>query len=92
MFMRTETLARRYVALPTLRTKIRTQGRLQSWVADRVHLSNPQMSLVVSGKRTVSEVHAHVIAALLEVDVNDVFQICSEEHNIGSRELEGVAA
>lgn len=68
------TCGNRFRAKPELTAAIEDQGRRYVWLADRVGISTPLLSLALSGKRTVSHDVAARIASELAVSFATVFE------------------
>jgi hypothetical protein len=62
-------------ATPALRTQISAQGRRFDWVAARLGRSKSYVSKVVSGRLTVPESDARVLAALLDGELGVLFDL-----------------
>lgn len=65
----------RYRALPALRATIRAQGRHQGFLARALRLSESHMSRIVNGKYPIDDLGAHVLATLLGVDLDVLFEL-----------------
>lgn len=66
---------RRYIATPDLKATIRRQGRLLSWFAQQIGVTQGHFSHVLSGRRSVSEDHARFIATVLGSDFFSLWNV-----------------
>lgn len=71
---------------------IETQGRLRSWVARRGGISEPMLSLAISGKRTINETAAIKIAEALQVPIFLIFEFAEANETFGSEIDEAIPA
>jgi len=73
--MKQSTLSIRYIATPFLRQQIVDQGRRADWLAQQAGLSKSFLSKVMAGQKTISEVDARVLTALLHADFGVLFEV-----------------
>jgi antitoxin component HigA of HigAB toxin-antitoxin module len=64
--------ATRYIAT-NLGSVLDQQGRKVIWLAAQLGVSHPLVSMVISGKRTISAEHAELAAMALDTPVEDIF-------------------
>lgn len=60
-------------ALPALRAAIDERGLRYSWVAERIGVSRPMFSMVLSGERRLAGDRARLLAELIEADFFSLF-------------------
>lgn len=68
----------RLKATPVLRERIREVGLRQNWLADRVGVSEATLSLVIAGKRGLTQQRAWQLAALVDNDVALLFELSKD--------------
>ena len=73
--MRTVFDANRYRATPELRRQFLIQGRQASWAARQVGVSKSQMSRIMSGRRSLDESAARLLAAMLGIEFGLLFEV-----------------
>ena len=76
---------RRYIATPELKRTIKRQGRLASWFAQQIGVTQGHFSHVLYGRRDVGEQHARFIATVLGADFH-LLWIVSTDADIASNE------
>lgn len=82
---------RRYVARPALRATLRDQGRQQGYLARALRVSEATMSRRISGDRLMDEADAWVVAALLGVGFDVLFELPNGSENVPVRAKTGHA-
>lgn len=65
-------------ARPGLRAAIDDRGLKYSWVADRIGVSRPMFSMVLSGERRLAFDRARLLSALLGADFFSLFDASSD--------------
>lgn len=58
-----------------LRTTLRSQGRMQRWLAHRIGFTESHVSNIISGRRTIDAERASRIATELNVPLDQLFEI-----------------
>lgn len=73
--MRHKDAGRRYFATPELQRTIRRQGRMLSWFAEQIGVTQGHFSHVIRGRRGVAEDDARLIAAILGSDFFSLWDV-----------------
>lgn len=63
----------RLVARPQLTATVRSQGRLQTWIASLINRDKTYVTHVMKGRRTISYSDARILSAALGQDVSALF-------------------
>lgn len=83
---------RRYFATPELKRSIRRQGRLASWFAQQIGVTQGHFSHVLYGRRDVSEAHAQFITTVLGADFDLLWNVSGESEPASERTQEAIAS
>jgi cyanate lyase len=84
-----ETLTSRVVATPELRARIEVQGRRLDWIADKLGVSKSFMSKVVAGQSSIAMANARVIVALLDGDIDVLFDLPDGSDSVSDDSMAG---
>lgn len=83
--MSTQMRRRRYTATPELRLTIRRQGRLLSWMADQIGVSQGHFAHVLNGRRTISDDDARLLTTILGADFSALWNVSTDKRFAPSR-------
>lgn len=86
--MNTETRRRRYTATPELRSTIRRQGRLLTWMADQIGVSQGHFTRILDSERTVSADDARLLTTILGADFSALWNVSTDKRFAPSRSEE----